>query len=93
MYPELVRPFEDVWKSLQYHIRHQCLIECVDPATGSPVPLKLLRVRLYGKNGGERRQPNTPELYEGENWFVLKKADPNPGEIKEVSGTQPDTES
>jgi hypothetical protein len=72
----------DVWKSLQYQVQHKGLIECVDPGTLAPVALKPLPARVYGKNGGER--PNTPELYEAENWFVLKK---------EVSGTQVDSES
>ena len=68
MYPTLKMHYGNVWKALEYHVRHDKLIRCVDPETFAPVPLKPLPERSY-----EAPVANVPELYEGDNWFALRK--------------------
>lgn len=66
-YPFLSNHYSNVWRALEYHVRHDRMIACVDQQ-GRAAELKPLPRRPKGK-----KLYNSPELYEQDNWFVLKE--------------------
>lgn len=66
-YPLLSNHYSNVWRALEYHVRHDRMIACVDQqgraATLKPLPRRPKGKKLY----------NSPELYEQDNWFMLKE--------------------
>lgn len=65
-YPSLTTHYSSVWRALEYHVRHDRLISCVNQQ-GRSTKLKPLPRRSKGK-----KLSNSPELYLQDNWFVLK---------------------
>jgi hypothetical protein len=72
-YPHLSRPYGDVWKSLEYHDRHNRDVVCVKHEGDLIVPTKLIskprHPRVKGGAGDH------PEFYEGPNLFYFKPAE------------------
>lgn len=66
-YPALSNHYSNVWRALEYHVRHGRMISCVNQ-DGQPVKLKPLPHRP--KN---RKLTNSPALYEQDNYFMLKE--------------------
>jgi hypothetical protein len=53
-YPDLLRPFGDIWKSLQFHNKHDKEIVCVEVKAGKIVRAKLQqRAKTRGFPGGK----------------------------------------
>jgi hypothetical protein len=76
-YPHLRRPYSDVWKSLEYHNRHNLDVVCVKQEGNRWVRAKLTPKRRFPRvKGGS---PDRPEWYEGSaNYFWFKdKLDPH----------------
>lgn len=65
-YPQLSNHYSNVWRAIEYHVRHDRLIQCVDEE-GRPAELKPLPPRVKG-----RKLADSAELYEQDNWFQLK---------------------
>lgn len=65
-YPTLSNHYSNVWRALEYHVRHQQRISCVDEE-GRPAELKPLPPRTKG-----RKLADSWEYYDQKNWFVLK---------------------
>lgn len=70
-YPQLASHYANVYRALEYHVRRNRLIRCVDDQ-GQAAELKPLPERPRGP----RKLLNIPELYEQDNWFQLKEEKP-----------------
>lgn len=79
-YPSLTNHYSPIWRALEFHVRRGLLIACVNEQ-GEPTELKGLKARPKGL-----KIRNVPELYERDNWFVLRPAEED---LERLSSARP----
>lgn len=69
-FPQLLRPYGDVWKSLQFHDRHDREIVCVERTASGKLRRGKLKQRAKRRSNGNKR--DSAEFYNEQNnlfWF------------------------